>query len=455
MILVLAGLLTLSSPYFGLVNFFVTLVTVALVALVLQRPPISAVQKLLYLQLVFLMVLYLVKGLYIAWLLTRGALEALPRQLQHGLTAAEFSTAFQMSCAVCLLLAGLLALTPARHRETMRAQLPAFNPMVLIFATLGLVAVSLLLRLAPIGGLPGALNYIINHRGTPFAFALLIYMLLERGETRLAQRMFGLWVGSGIIMFGLFGSKSYIFLPVIFMISVYFLSGKLILHKAIGIFLGMTLISIYPFLNFYRWLQADSGTNVLEVFDYWSIYRQTQSGAGLAELFPIYVNQILGRFVGIEWLLVIINADMLGFLPEGQGFFANMQAINDTMRTITGLEGLNIGIAPSFIGATYLIARDPFLAPVLALVFCASFPWIYRGLRAAFAPLKAVVVAPLLLILFSIITDGLVTSLYWDLPALFVMCFLFSALVKRPQRVGRPRPVATTRRVVKEDARYD
>jgi hypothetical protein len=445
-IVVLAGGLTLSSPYFSIVDFLVTIVTVAVVAFVLRRPPTSLVQKLLYFQLVFLMGLYVAKGLNIAWALTRGAFEVLPAPLRLGPTAEEFSTVFQMSCAVCILLAGLLALAPARPRENTRAQLPAFNPMVLIFATLGLFAVSLLLRLAPIGGLPGSLIYVISHRSTPFAFALLVYMLLERGETRLARRMFGLWLSSGIIMFGLFGSKSYIFLPVVFLISVYFLSGTMILHKKIVILLGMTLISIYPFLNFYRSLHAESGVGYMDVLDFWSMYSRTQSGADLAELLPIYVNQILGRLVGIEWFLVIIHSETLGSLPESQGIFANTLAINDVMRVLAGREGQNIGIAPSFIGATYLIARDPLLAPILALVFCASFVWIYRGLQVAFVSLKTVVVAPLLLISFSVITDGLVTSLYWDLPALCVVCFLFSALVKRTRRDGWPRPIATTRR---------
>lgn len=428
--------LVLNSAIFGVVNFAVTLVTVVIVALALRKRPISTVQKILYLQLILLTGLYLLKGLNIAWLSSHDEFKFLSQQFNNrrSLTATDFGTAYQISCFICILLAGFLSLAPTKHNS--QSKRLNFNPLILILAILLIFFVSLFVRLSPIGGLPGAVGYVLNHRGTGFAFALLVYMLAIQGNMKLAQRTFMLWLLVAAVMFAIFGSKSYIFLPVVSVFCFYLFAGKLLFPKFLLLFGGFALILMYPIFNIYRSLILGNNEYITDLTDVLLSYRLAGIDGNLFETSALYFNLALDRFVGIEWFLEILNAESSRYLPDSEGIFRNISATNDTMRSIMGLEGVEIGIAPSLIGAAYLAVRDPILTVLLAILFCLLLLLVHSGLVLIFPRLRAVLIAPFCLIIFSIATDGLITSLYWDLPALMLVCSLFNLLVKRDKSIS-------------------
>lgn len=436
LILLLSGMLVLSSPHFGLLNFAVTLLLVIATTLVLYNRPVGTSQRILYFQLIILLILYPVKGLNIFWQLQSGSLENLPFPIRDRLLILDLSNAFQMSCLVCILLAILLHFTPKRHKIEKRLRQLEFHAGALIFLTLSIFCISLLIRLSQVSGLPGAVGYIINHRGTPFAFALLIYLLIENGRQKLATRMFVLWLALGFLMFILFGSKSYIFLPVIFMFAIYLFSGRLILPKYVALLLAISLITLYPMFNFYRsWQLSGAGeANIIELYRLASLNYIVSGGTSWGESFILYLNEALNRFVGIEWFLVILDAKSSNLLPTGTGPIQNLLAVNDTMRYIVGMGDTKIGIAPSFLGSAYLITGGLISSMFLIIILCVAFIWLDQIFCRMFPNLRSVIVAPLCLIIFSIITDGVILSLYWDLPAFALICFAFSAIMKNMNR---------------------
>jgi hypothetical protein len=226
-------------------------------------------------------------------------------------------------------------------------------------------------------------------------------------------------------------------LPLVAVLFVYIVSDKLIVRRTLAVGLSILLILIYPMFNLYRSVVLNASGDGQEIGSVFELYLATYGGSTSLDLVFTYFNQMLDRFVGIEGYMIVAEANSVRDLPASEGLFANMLNMNNTMRMITGLEDVQIGIAPSFLGGAFLMARDPYMTVVLAAAFCLLFVFLYRVLSLAFPRVGIAVSAPLGLVIFSILTDGLLTSLYWDLPALFMVCMFASTFARRASPLGQ------------------
>lgn len=420
-----ASVLLVSTTYFSAFEYLFTVITMAIVALALRRRPVGATSQILYFQVLLLTVLYPVKGMKIAWDLETNAYDLLPSPLRNGVEPSEFSLAYVTSSVTITLVAICLILLP-RHTYSRMGHGTRFDTNALTVVTVAFFIVSMMLRLASIEGLPGSVVYVLNHRGAHFAFALLVYVLVSQGRFRIAQNVFFGWLALGVVQFLLFTSKSYIFLPVVGLFALFLFSGVLLIRGWVAMLGCAIVIAGYPILNLYRSILLGTYSEFGSMVSAVALYKERLDGIAVWEMVPIYANDVIDRFVGIEWYLKIIEAYGGHYLPDAGGPIENMSLINETMRSIMGLRGEAIGIAPSLLGSAFLILRDPYLTPILAAGFCLLFVVLHRGLVLAFPRVRDAIALPLSLIIFSIVTDGLVTSLYWDIPALILTCALFS-----------------------------
>lgn len=428
--IVAATVLVFNAAYFNPIIYLLTFFTFVIFSIAIRRRPTSVTSQILYFQIFLLTALYPIKGMRIVWQLEAGAYNVLPAHLYFGLQSEQFSVAYVTSCITIIFLALFLISLPLGRPKKMDV-FTKLNSNRLIGITVAFFVGSLVLRLFSIGGLAGSVVYVLNHRGTHFAFALLIYILVRQNRSQVARHVFYGWLALGVVQFLLFASKSYIFLPVISLLIIYLFCNVLIIRGSLAVLVSAVAVMGYPVLNLYRSILRETSLELMEVSSAFALYNANRGGNTLWEMIPIYFDQVVNRFVGIEWYLTVIQAHSRYYLSDAGSPMDNIFSISDTMRALMGRDGEMIGIAPSFLGGVFLVVRDPYLTPVLALAFCFIFVLLYKTFALVFPRVGDAVTAPLALIIFSVVTDGLVTSLYWDVPALIIVCVLFSTCAPR------------------------
>lgn len=431
-----ATALVTTSSYFSIVTYLVTLVMFLPIFLALRHRPIGATKQVIYFQIFMLTLLYPLKGMYIAWSLDVGAYENLPSNLDSDVSVEVFSAAYITSAMVISALSALFFVVSdnalGNHDRLFQKREDLYpNVGKIIVAVLGFFVASFVLRLTPISGLVGSIIYVLNHRSAHFLFALLVFFLCSQKNVRLAQWSILVWLALGCVQFLAFASKFYIFAPIITLLILYILTGVTVFSRFVIILFLTLAVAGYPMFNLYRAVTFGGVSDISELSFSISLLSELRSDQPLWEVLPIYFSQMIGRFIGIEWYMTVIEAFELEYFTNSSGLLGNMMSIQETMLNIVGRTGQALGVAPSFFGACLLISRDIILTPAVGLSFCLMLVVLLKGFAFIFRRVRDFLIAPFALIVFSILGDGLVTSLYWDVPALMVSCAFFSTLLGR------------------------
>jgi uncharacterized protein YhhL (DUF1145 family) len=370
-----------------------------------------------------LIFLYPIKAIILVWADSLGLHDFGPLNLQTGYAQKFFGPAFTTSCLAILLLALVLWLPePTLRRQFTPRDVNRFKSVrFLVIVSILFVGTTVARIYQPFHGLLASLVYVINHRVIHFGMALVVFASAIQGRLRLARYSFLVWLIFGVIQFALFASKSYIFFPVVDLLFIVFFQRCRLIPRGATVALVGLLTFIYPAFNQYRSALA-SGTSVQSALAVWASSTGAHSDQSWSFLSAFnYFGDALNRLVGIEWFMRILEAPQVP--GEGQSsLIGTISGTADMMRSIAQLDGANIGIAPSLCGQAFLMSHSLWLVPVLVAAICLGFALLCFLLNVAFPPISNFTIAPLAILVFGIVTDGALVSLYWDIPALLFAC---------------------------------
>ncbi len=421
--------LLLNSRLFGVAEFATTLCVLVLSLCAFLKRIWHPTQALLVFVLLLLLVIHPLKGVYLAVMTDTGMQEFLPIPLRRGVSQEIFSEAYFGACVLVMLAAMLILAFPnAGRRNTI--QWPRFQAdhQSLLFLLLALFVVTTSIRVfVPQEGFLLSVNYVINHRVFPFGMSFLVFLLVLNNDVRMARWVFFLWLFAGVLLFLLYGSKSYLILPIVTMLMIPLLSKTRLFPRGLIAVLMLAVFVLYPIMNIYRSLviyKSLDASMVLAVYEH--SLAQSRELAGALEwlrLAIFAVGPLLDRLIGMESYLMILQGEQAGALPSSGDFLQNARDVGTIMRMdIMGIEVDNIGIAPSLMGFSYIVLRSFMGTIILSFCFIAMLVGLYHLLATLVPKISGPSFAPLALVVFSLVTDGNVWALYWDLPALIIVC---------------------------------
>lgn len=435
--------LWLNSSLFGATEFATTMFVLILSLCAFVKRVWHPTQALLVFVLLLLLAIHPLKGIYLAVLTDTGMQEFLPVPLRRGISQEIFTEAYFGACILVMLIAMLILLFPNNGRRNF-IQWPEYHAdhQFLLVLLLGLFVVTTSVRIfVPQEGFLLSVNYVINHRVFPFGMSFLVFLLVLNNDIRMARWVFVLWLFAGVLQFLLYGSKSYLILPIVTMLIIPLLSRARLFPRGLIAVVMIAVFILYPIMNIYRSLviyKSLDASMVLAVYEL-SLTQSRQLAGGLEwlRLAVVAVNPLLERLIGMESYLLILQGEQAGALPSSQDFLQNARDVGTIMRmNIMGIEVENIGIAPSLMGFSYIVLRSFTGTLLLSLSFIVVLVGLYHLLTTMVPKISGASFAPLALVVFSMVTDGNVWALYWDLPALIIVCSMGFVLTPR-KRIRR------------------
>jgi hypothetical protein len=432
--------LLFNSSLFGVAEFATTMFVLILSLCAFSKRVWHPTQALLVFVLLLLLAIHPLKGVYLAVLTDTGMQEFLPTPLRRGISQEIFTEAYFGACVLVMLVAVLILSFPNNGKRNF-IHWPEYHVDHKFFLVLllGLFVVTTSVRiLIPQEGFLLSVNYVVNHRVFPFGMSFLVFLLVLNNDIRMARWVFFLWLFAGVLQFLLYGSKSYLILPVVTMLMIPLLSRARLFPRGLIVVVMIALFVLYPIMNIYRSLviyKSLDASMVLTVYEL-SLMQSRQLAGALEwlRLTIVAINPLLERLIGMESYLLVLQGEQAGALPSSGDFLQNARDVGTIMRMhIMGIEVENIGIAPSLMGFSYIVLRSFTGTLLLSLGFIVALVGLYHLLTTLLPKISGASFAPLALVVFSMVTDGNVWALYWDLPAVIIVCSMGFVFTRKKQ----------------------
>jgi hypothetical protein len=204
-------------------------------------------------------------------------------------------------------------------------------------------------------GLGGLINIIGAYVGPNLSMAAFFFALHQGDDQKAKRLMLVMFVLAGY-NYALFTSKLSLVLPVLFLLATqYLLRRRAMTTRTLLILAGMFVL-IYPFLNLYRTaLALGVGPGEL-IASIGKLYASQQDASEFDHsVFQVALSAILGRVVGYDPLLILLQANpypdsLLGYI------------LNGNLDRYLTYEILNfqdpMGYSPGFLGRLFYVSQS-------------------------------------------------------------------------------------------------
>lgn len=236
-------------------------------------------------------------------------------------------------------------------------------------------------------GLPPGVGGIINiasaYVGPNLTYAAF-FISLQAGRNVDSRYLALVSICVGLLNYILFTSKMSLVFPLLFILFSQFIVGRPVIKIKWLILFGGLLVIVYPFLNIYRSASA-LGVSANDLFStIFDLYQMAQESSGVERgALQVALSSIVGRFVGYDPLMILLQADPYPF------DFLTYMWDGDLDKYLT-YEILNfkdsMGYSPGLVGRSYFISRSYFFvgfsafAAVYLIGRVADIVWMNGGL---------------------------------------------------------------------------
>lgn len=266
-------------------------------------------------------------------------------------------------------------------------------------------------------GVGGIINITSAYIGPNLLFAALFFTI-DHGSDKKVKQMALLSIMLGVFNYILFTSKMSLIIPLLYMLLTQYLLGRHVVSIRIIALLGGAFVVAYPFLNLYRSAVAlgiAPGELIATISDLYA--NPNHTGDIDKSTLQIAIAAIIGRFVGYDPLLILIQASpypisLLEYIQYGD---------LDKYLTYEILDfDAGMGYSPGFLGRFFYISGSYTFVLAMTAVTVLVIAWLVRFFWHG--DLRQQFMAPLLLTYCLIFfTDGIRYEL--------VRSFVLSSLV--------------------------
>ena len=314
-----------------------------------------------------------------------AALSAGPSEAQRSLLVVLVGFVGILLSAISLAVSGKGAADAGRdpEKQSVRPRLVVSNPVTLGYAAALCTIFFGFLRKyfgldspAPSGlpmGIGGLINIASAYIGPNLLFAALFFVL-DHGSDAKARYMALLSIVIGVFNYALFTSKMSLIFPILYMLLCQYMLGRRVVSMRTIAMLGGIFIVVYPFLNLYRSaiaLGIAPGDLINAIIDLY--VKQKEASDIDRSALQVAVAAILGRFVGYDPLLILLQASpypssLLDYILHGDlDKYLTYQILDfqDPMGYSPGFLGRFFYISGSY---TFLVATTAAVVFVIAML---------------------------------------------------------------------------------------
>ena len=189
--------------------------------------------------------------------------------------------------------------------------------------------------------------------------AILIYSFVHNqliGNIESAKKEAAISLIVGIIQYLLFYSKGAIFMPLFAIIISQIAIGKLFSKKTL-LTASLIIIFLYPLLNIYRWISIAGKDNLFDLINAIGIHSEVIGSESLIEQFMVGFASLWGRVVGLDSLIVLIEAGQSWNVGVLDYIFSNIDLDDYLTYNILGFT-TSMGVSPGNLGRVFFITNS-------------------------------------------------------------------------------------------------
>jgi hypothetical protein len=199
--------------------------------------------------------------------------------------------------------------------------------------------------------------------------AILIYSFIHNqllGNMENAKNQAAISLIIGIIQYLLFYSKGAIFMPIFAIMISQIAIGKLFSKKTL-LTVALITLFLYPFLNIYRWVSMAGKNNLIDLLNAVGMHSEVIGLESMSDQIVIGFASLWGRVVGLDSLVVLIdagqnwNVGMLDFL------FSNIDLDDYLTYNILGFS-TSMGVSPGHLGRVFFITNSYIIVAFSAFI---------------------------------------------------------------------------------------